>query len=424
VDRATGRYPETLETEEGEMKRPRGYGSVFQMGRVWWIRPPNGKRESSGSTVRKDAENLLQRRLDERRVGHHPNMDATKYEDLEALFLADLRTQRRRSLGNVEKWRLPYLRESFAGKLARDIDYGKIAAYAEKRLEKAAPATVRQEVGHLKRMFRLGLRAKAVGTVPDFPTVAVGDNARQGFVDPDAMERLIGHLPEHAKGPARCLYLTGWRTGEILELEWARVDFARGTIRLHGKDTKSGKGRLYPFSAIPALVELFKAQRARVSAEERKRGRIIPVVFPYNGDALGSFRGAWRTAREAAGLPGLRPHDLRRSTARNLRNAGVPEGVIMKLCGWATRSMFDRYGIVDERDLVDGVERLRGFLDAKALEDAAKRIDPLIAGQVVAGPDSTLTDEPVDGRPERDGEDLQDDVSGVCELRFATVGDA
>jgi hypothetical protein len=70
------------------------------------------------------------------------------------------------------------------------------------------------------------------------------------------------------------------------------------------------------------------------------------------------------------------------------------------------------------------VERLRGFLDAKALEDAAKRIDPLIAGQVVAGPDSTLTDEPVDGRPERDGEDLQDDVSGVCELRFATVGDA
>ena len=32
------------------------------------------------------------------------------------------------------------------------------------------------------------------------------------------------------------------------------------------------------------------------------------------------------------------------------RRAGVSEGEIQKLCGWATRSMFDRYNIIDGAD--------------------------------------------------------------------------
>ena len=89
---------------------------------------------------------------------------------------------------------------------------------------------------------------------------------------------------------------------------------------------------------------------------------MIPYVFHLGGEPLGSFRTAWRSAVRKAGLPGLRPHDMRRSAARNLVRAGVPEGVVMKLCGWTTRHMFDRYNISDQQDLVEGVERLSGFL--------------------------------------------------------------
>jgi integrase len=72
---------------------------------------------------------------------------------------------------------------------------------------------------------------------------------------------------------------------------------------------------------------------------------------------IGNFRGVRLTACKSAGVEGRLVHDLRRTAARDLRRAGVSEGEIMKLCGWKTRAMFDRYCMISEQDLARAVAK-------------------------------------------------------------------
>ena len=87
-----------------------------------------------------------------------------------------------------------------------------------------------------------------------------------------------------------------------------------------------------------------------------------PLVFHRDGIPIRRWRTAWRTACQAAGVPTRFLHDCRRTAARNLIRASVPERVAMLLTGHKTRAIFDRYNIINEQELLEAGDQLVEYL--------------------------------------------------------------
>jgi integrase len=344
-------------------KRSRGEGSTYLRGTTWWIAfSARGKlvRESSRSTRERDAVRLLRTRLGELSTGTFvgPKAEEVRFEDLSALLAQHYELRGLRSAKRMEQ-AVTRLAEHFAGVKALTITTAHILDYMEYRRQSgAAAATAAYEAAMLRKSFNLALERNLLPRGPKFPSLAVANNARPGFFEAHELEALCRELPNYLVPVARFAYYTGWRRGEINGLTWSRVDFDAGVIRLDVGTTKNDDARVFPMGSLPALLSLLKAQRSYCETMEIVLGRPIPWVFHKAGEPLQATYKSWRSACERAGLTGKLMHDFRRTAARNLIRAGVPERVAMLLCGHRTRAIFDRYNVTNERDLREGVERL------------------------------------------------------------------
>jgi len=94
---------------------------------------------------------------------------------------------------------------------------------------------------------------------------------------------------------------------------------------------------------------------------------LIPYVFHHHGKPFKVYRRALKTACRKACVPGRIPHDFRRTAVQNLVRAGVSEVVAMKTTGHKTRSIFDRYDIVNQGDLNDAARKLGEHMVTKTV---------------------------------------------------------
>jgi len=335
-------------------RRCRGEGSIYTRPRspfLWIKYYKRGKpiRESARTGDPGKAARFLHQRLAE--VGRDP-AESPRIEQLVDDLLRDYRIKEQRSFDDVEaRWRL-HLKPFFGSVPATELDSRLLARYIDRRREEqASNATINRELACLKRMYRLAYLSTPprVESVPHFPHLKE-TNVRQGFVTPEQYRKLVAHCHHlWLRAMLETAHNYGWRVSELLHLRVRQVDLVSRTIRLEPGTTKNQEGREVTIES-GRLLELLR------QCVEGKRPE--DYVFTRGDKPIRDFRKRWQNLCTAAGVPGLLFHDLRRTAARNLRAAGVPEEIIMRIAGWKTSSVFKRYAIVDKADVRAALQQL------------------------------------------------------------------
>ena len=346
-------------------------GSIFQRGNVYWIKYYRGGkpyRESSKSEELNKAKNLLKLREGEVIAGTFPGLQVQRirFEELAEDFLTDYKVNGKKSLERAEM-SLKHLKAFFEGCKVITISTSRIKTYILQRQEEGAEnGTINRELSALKRMFSLAKQATPpkVVNVPYIPRLKE-NGARQGYFEHSEFLSLRKHLPSYLKPVVSMAYHTGMRKEEILGLQWSQVDLMEGKITLRSEETKNSEQR-----TIFMGGELLEVIHFRRALRDQKFPNCPWVFFGETGERIKYFGDAWRTACKKAGFEGRIFHDFRRTAVRNMVRSGVPEAVCMKVSGHKTRNVFERYNIVDEKDLKQASKRLEVYhLERQKLEN-------------------------------------------------------
>ena len=127
--------------------------------------------------------------------------------------------------------------------------------------------------------------------------------------------------------------LTGARRAEALSLQWSDVDFKTGTIFF--RKTKGKRPR--PVLMVPSVRRILHARRE------------LDQPFSFSNNEV--TRNVTRALRKA-GISGASLHDLRRSFASYLTDAGMPDFFVSALLGHQERAVTENHYINYFRDMM------------------------------------------------------------------------
>ncbi|MBB2172833.1 site-specific integrase [Gluconacetobacter asukensis] len=172
-------------------------------------------------------------------------------------------------------------------------------------------------------------------------------------------DRLLESYADHVRPIALVLCFQGLRSAEALRLDWKHVDFSRRSIFV--AKSKSGRQR-----SVPMHPRVFDALREIWIACGRPS--VGPVFLnrwgrPYTDTAEKKEGGnpitkAHRTACKRAGIVGFTPHSWRHHWASWMVMTGCDLVTLMRLGGWSSPAMVQRYAAVSADHMADAIRRL------------------------------------------------------------------
>jgi integrase len=359
------------------MSQANGTGTIYLRGNIWWVSVfVDGKRvsKSSKSEKKADAVKLRNQLLAKKERGELRGDVSQKIlisELLDDVLKSDIKESTRYIWKKVVAKNIrPFFGHIPARRLSTDL----MEDYREKRkAEGRSDATANRELSILRTAFHNARKRTPpkVVTVPYFPMVKE-TTIRKGFLTDPQYKILRDALPEELKPVFIVGYLAGIRKSELLAITWPQVDFESRLITLEYGETKNDDPRSVPI----VRGDMFNA----LSAEKQKHDEFWPAcpwVFSRGGQPIKDFRWAWDEACKRAGVPGLHFHDLRRTAVRNMRRAGIPQVMRMKISGHKTDSMERRYNIADREDLANAQELLdRRSAVLESSESTAQQQNP------------------------------------------------
>jgi integrase len=225
-----------------------------------------------------------------------------------------------------------------------------------------SPATLIRYRALLMSAVRLACRDRGVPP-PVLAAVEAEKGERVAMLTPAERKRMLAAYSPHAGCPALVLAHQGMRTQEVLRMDWRDVDFTTRTIRAGVRAaahrTKNRRGRAVPMHPHVEMLlwgmwhAAGKAQAGPVFLSSR--GQPWQDTTDLGGNPL---RKAHATACRVAGVESFRVHDWRHDWAARMVMGGVDLYTLMRIGGWSSLKMVERYAAVSAEHLHAAMARI------------------------------------------------------------------
>ncbi len=316
---------------------------------VWWVSytDPSGQRirRSTGTTDRREADALEAKwKLEAYRAAKWEEQPGRNFDELMLLYMQIMLRERRQKPASLRA-AARHLYEAFSGRDLIGMKSHDVRGYIQKRrAEGVAAGTINKEIGLLSAAINYARREWGWELVNPVSGCRLREpEGRVRWISRAESDALIRAAEKEPRSPhlpdfIRLALHTACRRGELLGLEWRRIDLQAGLIYLEAEHTKAGKRRSVPLNAIA---------RAAIMGRLRFRAQFCPaspwVFASKSGGRIGDIKRSFAGACKKAGIADFRIHDLRHTCAAWLVTAGVPLAEVRDLLGHSTIKMTERY---------------------------------------------------------------------------------